>query len=159
MAVYDSWENLTAAAEKHCANVLLKDVAPVAKEIVRKHIQSDIYDAYTPQEGAWVNGSTYQRRGKLLTTLQATLNVDGNELTVTSKATASKPIIKGYRFNNVYPGAFLEMLESDNRGIWKSGFPRPAISNAQKEIDSSREIISAIENGFRRRGVPVTYRG
>lgn len=48
MADYSNWDSLVEAARSKCATILEKDVAPVAKEILKKHIQSDIYDVYTP---------------------------------------------------------------------------------------------------------------
>lgn len=35
-------------------------------------------------------------------------------------------------------------------GIWRGGFPRPAVTNTQNEIDTSQEIKSAIQNGIQR---------
>ena len=69
MTDYANWEALTAAAQKKCEGILQRDVAPVAAEILRKHILSDIYGAYTPKQNGWVGGSTYQRRFVLPNTL------------------------------------------------------------------------------------------
>lgn len=129
--------------------VLLEEVAPTVEEILRKHIQSDIYDAYTPQPGAWVDGETYERRHVLENSITSEI-VDGDTLFVTSVAAASDPIVEGYEFTSKYPGAFLEMLASGNMGIWRSGFARPAVENAQAEVDNSSAIQAAIEQGVRR---------
>lgn len=152
MAMYDDWDSLVAAAEKKVTRILKQDVAPIVEEIVQSHIQSDIYYAYSPRPGAWVNGSTYQRRHFLENNVTSSLS-DSETLFVTSTATASPSVVKGYSFRNRYPGAFLKMLESGNTGIWRKGFPRPAISNAQIEIDDnlqSGSISRAIEQGIKR---------
>lgn len=149
MPDYDSWDALVAAAQAKCRTVLGRDVAPVAKDIVRRHIVSDIYGAYTPKPGAWVNGSTYARRHVLETEIDHSF-LSNEEILITSNANASPSIVPGYGFKNSHPGAFLEMLEVGRMGIWRSGFPRPAISNAQSEINRSREIRSAIQRGLKR---------
>ncbi|MGN1154787.1 MAG: hypothetical protein ACI4TK_01275 [Agathobacter sp.] len=151
MPMYDDWDSLVEAADKKVTRILKQDVAPVVEEIVKSHIQSDIYYAYSPQPGAWINGTTYQRRHILENGVYST--VENDTLFTTSNATASPSIIKGYSFRNRYPGAFLKLLEIGNMGIWRKGFPRPAVSNAQIEIDDnlqSGSISRAIENGIKR---------
>lgn len=146
---FSDWDSLIKAVDDKAENVLKKDVAPIAEELLRKHIKSDIYDVYTPRENAWVNGSTYQRRHVLEESITSFMS-DKNTLLITSPATASPAIVKGWSFHNRYPGAFLKLLESGNMGIWKRGFPRPAVSNTQDEIDQSPKIKSAIKQGIQR---------
>lgn len=147
--VFDDWEGLTGAVQQRCVSILDEKVAPIAKEIVRRHIQTDIYGAYTPKENGWVtsNGrrTTYKRRQLLLKrgALYHEFSAP-DEIIVTSKVTASPSIVKGWSFRNRYPGAFLKLLETGNMGIWRKGFPRPAIGNAQKEINKSSQIKQVI---------------
>ena len=149
MKVYSSWESLISGTQNACHNILDKDVAPVAKEIVKKHIKTDIYDVYAPKPNAWVNGSTYQRRNSLNNSVYHKFIRD-DEILITSDAPASKSVVKGYTFRNRRSGAFLSLLESGNMGIWRKGFPRPAIKNAQRDIDSSSKVNKAIQRGIRR---------
>lgn len=149
MPDYSSWEELCDAAQKKCHDILKRDVAPVAKDIVKKHIQHDIYDAYTPIQNGWVGGKTYQRRHILGGSVYYTF-IHDDEIMVTSNATASKSVVPGYSFHNRRPGSFLKLLETGRMGIWKNGFPRPAIGNAQKEIDKSSAIRDAIRSGLNR---------
>lgn len=146
---FSDWDDLVNAVDSKLSVILEKDVAPIAEEILNKHIKSDIYDAYTPKENGWVNGTTYQRR-HLLEDAVTSMLIDSNTLLVTSTTTASPSIINGWSFHNRYPGAFLKLIESGNTGIWKSGFPRPAVTNAQEEIDDSNKITSAIKQGIKR---------
>ena len=150
MPYYDNWDSLVAAANRKCADILKRDVVPVADEIVKRHIEQDIYAAYTPKPGAWVNGTTYERRRELPGSLIHIYSDGGNEVLITSEAKASKSVVKGYSFRHRRPGAFLSLFESDNTGIWNGGFARPAISNAQREIDGSRAIQDAIKAGIAR---------
>lgn len=152
MTSYDTWEGLTTAAQQKCVRILDKDIAPVAKEIVRRHILSDIYESYTPKENGWVNArgerATYQRRYSL--TKRGSVYhkfISKDEIIITSNAPASTPIVKGWRFRNK-TGGFLEMLELGDMGIWRGGFPRPAIGNAQKEINKSPQIKALIKAGL-----------
>lgn len=140
-----SYNNLDDAVQ----GILLAEVAPVVEEILRRHIQTDIYDAYTPKEGAWVDGQTYERRHVLEDAITSEI-IDGGTLFVTSVAAANDSVVRGYEFSNDHPGAFLELLESGNMGIWRGGFARPAVTNAQSEVDGSAEIRMLIENGVRR---------
>jgi len=149
MPDYDNWEELCEAAQGRCKDILNRDVAPVAIQIVKKHIQKDIYDAYTPITGGWVNGTTYSRRHVLEGSVYHTF-IHDDEIMVTSRATASKSVVPGYSFHNRRPGSFLKLLETGRMGIWRNGFPRPAIGNAQKEIDHSSAIRNAIQSGLDR---------
>lgn len=149
MPDYRSWEELCDAAQKKCHDILKRDVAPVAKRIVIEHIQSDIYDVYEPIKNGWVNGTTYRRRNVLKGSVYHTF-IHDDEIMVTSNATASKSVVPGYSFHNRRPGSFLKLLETGNMGIWRNGFPRPAIGNAQKEIDQSSKIRDAIQSGLNR---------
>jgi len=150
---FDSWETLTDAVQQRCHTILDKTVAPIAKEIVRKHIEDDIYGVYTPKENGWVTPkgekTTYERRYLLLQRGAIYHEFSqSDEIMVTSRVTASPAVVKGYSFRNRYPGAFLKLLETGDMGIWRSGFPRPAIRNAQEEIDNSRKISSAIRQAL-----------
>lgn len=147
MKAYSDWESLATGAQDACRTILNTDVAPIAMDIVKKHIQTDIYNKYSPRPNAWVNGTTYQRRGLLTKSVFYTY-VSDDEILVTSDASASKPIINGYVFKNRGLGSFLSLLESGKTGVWRKGFPRPAIKNAQKEIDTSRAIKGAIRQGL-----------
>lgn len=150
---YDNWEDLVAAAQQRCSQVLDKKVAPLVKEIVRRHIKTDIYDAYTPKEDGWVGSdgrpATYKRRMLLLKpggVYHKFSNTRKDEILVTSDVTASPAVVKGWSFHtHGRPGSFLKLLESGNMGIWSKGFPRPAVSNAQKEVDNNREILAVME--------------
>lgn len=146
---FEDWESLIAEANRAVKRVLKNDVAPVAEDILRYHIMRDIYDAYTPKEGKWVGGTTYIRRHVLEDSITSFFE-DDETLVTTSTATSSPSIVKGHRFRPWQVGGFLELIESGNTGIWRSGFPRPAVGNAQAEIDRSPVIQKAITQGLKR---------
>lgn len=152
---FDDFDDLEKAVSAAVRRILEDCVAPVAEAILLKHIKTDIYDASTsrghPKPNAWVRGTTYQRRHVLEDGVTST--IEGKEhdtLMVTSTAVAGQSVVKGYEFSNRYAGAFLQLLESGHMGIWRQGFARPAVSNAQKEIDRSTDIKNAINAGLER---------
>lgn len=146
---FSDWGELVNAVDDAAVRILKEDVAPVAENILRKHIKSDIYDAYTPKENGWVSGTTYQRRYSLYDSISSSI-INGDTLLTTSYATASPAVVKGWSFHNRYPGSFLKLLESGNMGIWRGGFSRPAVGNAQTEIGTSSRISTAIIKGIKR---------
>lgn len=146
---YSDWGSLTRAAKRAAVNILQSDVAPIAQKILLKHIATDIYGAYTPRENAWVGGTTYQRRHVLEGNLTSIM-IEEDTLLTTSTATASPSVVVGYHFENRYPGSLLELIESGHTGIWRGGFPRPAVANAEREINNSADVNRAIRNGIKR---------
>ena len=146
---FSDWESLVKSVNDKASEILEKDVAPIAEEILKEHIKSDIYDVYTPKENGWVDGKTYERRYVLGDGVKSTLE-DSDTLLVTSTATASPSVFGDHSFDDKYDGAFLELLESGHMGIWKSGFPRPAVSNTEKDFETNSEIKEAIANGIKR---------
>lgn len=148
---FSDWESLVKAIEVSAEKILKKYAAPAANDLLKKHIQEDIYNVYTPKPNAWVNGTTYMRRHVLENNIVInTSNISGGaELFITSSAAASPSVVRGYSFKNRYNGAFLKLLESDNLGIWKNGFPRPAVTNTQREFDEGNDIKEAILTGIR----------
>lgn len=147
MPYYESIDELYDAVDEKLNTILEKDVAPIVEDILRQFIRKDIYEAYTPKPGRWVSGSTYDRRYDLEGSVYSIVSGD-NSLLVTSNATASKPVVKGSVFRHRRPGAFLELLESGNMGIWRSGFARPAVSNAQENIKNNSRVQMAIKVGL-----------
>lgn len=147
---FSDWDELTKAVNKKCEVILKKYVAPVAEEIFKKHIQSDIYDVYQPIPNAWVGGTTYRRRHILEKRIKVEIssNESEAELFITSTAPASESVVKGYRFKERYDGAFLKLIESGNMGIWRKGFPRPAVSNTQMEFDNGKDVQNAMLIGI-----------
>lgn len=145
---FEDIDDMVNAASSVNSDDVIQRVANEVEAILLKHIKSDIYDAYTPKEGAWVGGTTYQRRHVLEGGIKSTLEEDGTLLT-TSDAPAGQCVVKGYNFSNADSG-FLQLLESGHMGIWRNGFARPVIANAQKEVDESTKIKSILENEMKR---------
>lgn len=138
--VIDNIDELYSAAfdASSARIVLMEYVAPIVEEILRKHIESDIYGSYSPQR--------YVRRMSLLNSIQSQM-ISDNELVVTATAQPNRPA-NGWHSSG--DGAFLYMLEVGDLGWWRKGFPRPAIRNAQREVDNSIAVENAKRTGIKR---------
>ena len=145
---FEDFESIVSQANEDGKKILSKSVAPIAKKILKEHIVEDIYNAYTPIKGGWVNGTTYKRRRRLMHRVTAGF-INDDILLITSTETANKPVVPGYSFDDRYEGAFLEMLGSGHTGIWRNGFARPAVENAQLDVETNPDIEAAIQNGIR----------
>lgn len=148
---FEDEASLIAAIENKVPVILKEYVAPVAEQIFKEHIKSDIYNVYSPKPNGWVTSggerTTYQRRHVLEGAVKS--DMEGkNTLVVTSTASPSPSVLPGYGVSGG-DGGFLKLLESGNMGLWRGGFARPAVSNAQRDFDSSSRISKAIESGIK----------
>lgn len=142
-----SFKMLAKMIDDDLRNVLAGDVARYMEDVLREHIYTDIYGVNEPGEGKWVHHQTYQRRYLLPQRVRAFTNKQGNIVRVTSTASARNPIFGGSRWGGA--GAFLNMLQEGNMGFLSDHthygyFPRPALENAQHEIETSGVIMSMI---------------
>lgn len=148
---FDSIDDLAKNLKTHnAADIRSMDsdsvdvVRRLAEEVLKKHVQADVYDAYSPKHKGWVSTSpsgeirraTYQRRYDLLN-VKSVIQSDGT-LLVTSDSSVRDPIVRGSSFSDHGDpaGSFFRLIESDSHGLWRGGFSRPVIQNAQKEVDS-----------------------
>lgn len=149
---FDSFEEIVSRAKRDSETILTKHVSPIVKSILRRHIQTDIYDVYSPKKNGWVHGTTYKRRKRISKMIDAFMEYDGDDamLVVTSTEDASESVVPGYSFSNRYAGSFLELLGSGHMGIWRNGFARPAVENAQDDIETDPKVDNAIESGIQK---------
>ena len=143
--------------EKDTRLILEKYVKPVMQEILLEHIREDIYGssptssyagrpAKTPYDKAGLpSPNWYVRSYNLLDAGNLFTEIDGNTIYMTSNA--QPPTVWSGSWSAT-DGGFLALLEGGDLGMWRKGFPRPALSNAQKEVDRSQAIRSAINKGF-----------
>ena len=150
MAYYSNIKDLFDAAESKIENILVNYVSPVADDIVHKHIVDDIYGAYSPVGAA---GYGYERRGQLASEDNIQNYIVGdNELLVTNEAEPSPSI-----WNDNSGGEPDRLLYWIEYGLVPNYFnyndypwmhSRPAIQNAQEEINTSDKIADAIQTGI-----------
>lgn len=156
----ETLEQLYAEAQLLLDDILKTEIATWAKGVLREHIWTDIYNAYTPKTNGWVAGRqgnksapfngrqrvTYQRRYNLPRLVYSRL-IESGVLFVTSDAKRRPSIYPNQKQYSAHAGSFLELLEGDaskpngGLGIWAGGFPRPAVSNAQKTVDKNLSSV------------------
>lgn len=146
-------------------DIMMHEVADAVAEILMRHIQSDIYGAYTPKVIQWGKSNVptgwrrlndheiqYARRGSLTYgALGMYREIQNGTLFVTSDAEVNQPVIGSW--NSSDHGAFLGLLEDGPSRVFSGVGPRPVINNAQAEIDNSPEIEEAYERGLKRHGI------
>lgn len=137
---YNSVEEFLSAVEAAIPTVAEEYIAPYVEDVLSAHIESDIYGVYTPKPNGWVHG-TYHRRHALTGGIQSVFK--GDVLSTTSTA-APSPSVTGAATWGSSDGAFFDLLASGNMGLWRGGFPRPAIPKAQAEIDASMDILDRL---------------
>lgn len=146
--IFDDADSLIEHLNGMNATDALDEVVAEVTEILKKHISSDIYGNSYRDEGAWVGGTTYEQRGHIADNITWKME-DDNTLLVTSKETANESLSEAHKFENRDDGAFLQLLESGHMGFVKKGFSRPAVTNAQKEVNNSSKIRSLINGGLK----------
>lgn len=137
---YNGIEDFYAAVEASLPKAMEEYVAPFVEDVLSEHVESDIYDVYTPKENGWVNG-TYHRRHALTWNIKSVVK-DG-VMSTTSVAEPSRSITGAATWGSK-DGAFFDLLASGNMGLWRGGFPRPAIPKAQAEVDASIGTIETL---------------
>lgn len=155
---FDNWESLISGVQEVVPEILEIDAAPKAKHILRTHIGKDIYRAYRPKTNGWIgrgeNGkwqkTTYQRRGTLAFDVFAKLE-DTKTLVVSSKTAPGEAVVPGHTTYGGETGGLLRLLEGSRHGIWRGGFPRPAVKNTIKDFKTNAGLRAAIRNGVKKR--------
>lgn len=141
-------------------DIMMNEVADIVWDILQKHISEDIYAAYSPHTTyygrnppvGWIGVGQegyyrYARRWSLYENKVSKML--GDTLFVTSDAEPNMSVMgSGWTHNNT--GGFLQMIGTNPGSAWKGRFPRPAIQNAQDEIDNSPYAAKALEIAFAR---------
>jgi hypothetical protein len=145
MAQFSSWKSLTDEIMKRSKEALEKEVAPVVKSKLLKHIREDVYDKYQPVK--------YERRTEEGQRLSNPNNVisemDGNTLYVKTIAVGSRPIVKKSRWDYSDPTNFAKLISAGAKNIfnrneaypWAKPQTRPFVANTQKEINENPKVI------------------
>ena len=123
------------------SDAAVRKIMDLGEEVLRRHILSDIYGVDRRGEHSWVHRKKYERRNNLPNTVYSYR--EGDVVWITASGEPDTPVRKNATFVSAEPGAFLALLESGNLGFltrrspkYMPLFPRPAIRNAQAEVDS-----------------------
>lgn len=130
---------LDAEVKKKAKQMMLKELAPIVEDILRKHIETEIYGFHYP-----FDRGTYGRRHQLPAMLSSSMS-GADTMITTSNAPPAPSRTRGGSVNGS-GGGFLRLLETGNMGFItrRHGFfPRPAVSSAQAEVDGSARVAAA----------------
>lgn len=138
--MFSNQKELMAAINANI-DAALQQAAPKVKEVLLSHIQSDIYDAYQPQK--------YERRGLLGSGENIVWDVTDHTLTVKDMTPGNTPIGVGRTpAGNQLIGIIQTGAQGNGLGKWKGAFARPAVANAQDEVNQSSIIHDALKKRF-----------
>lgn len=166
MAVVKGWNALIQSVVKQVDETVKKDVFPVVKEVYQKHIQAEVYDAYSPV--------TYQRRGSdggLIDSDNIVGKYKDRVLEVRNIAKPNESIAQPKTpYSPAYDTQFAAWIE---RGKAYTGdakkylfgprdhsdeswaLPRPFTKETVKDLSVNQQHKKALCDGLKRRGLKV----
>lgn len=134
-------------------NALLDDIKnsvseEVSKEMIKieqEHIDSQVYNAYTPKEySRRLDNGGLRSEGNMQSTINRTN--DGIEVTVHNSTTGN------LLYGNYWEGEIQNFIE-EGIYMWNCDCPpRPFIDDTQEEIDNSNRIEEAVERALNKLG-------
>jgi hypothetical protein len=132
---YSNLNDLMRDIQKIAQQSLLSDVAPVVVERLQDHVETDIYEAYTPTH--------YVRTGALKTDTQVEVIPDGIEVT-------------SERYDD---GKYITpIIESGSGYSWNTpiaGTPRPFVENTRDELAASGLHVEVLKKALRDKNLDV----
>lgn len=155
MATVKGWEQLTEALQKKVNATLEDNVFKAVKEVYLEHIESDVYDKYTPK--------IYERRhqsGGLADEHNITGKMVEGTLEVMNIGMPNDSLF-GKEFNSSYLTQFASWIENGDAGkVFGGDFsgepwanPRPFTENTIKDLKQNKQHIKAFKEGLKSRGI------
>ncbi len=126
---------------------LKKQVAPYVEDKLKQHIQSDVYETYSPIE--------YDRRktnGGLMDDSNIVDNTRDGQLKVWNKAPTDPPKLQHKEYNN--PDGLARLIEEGAHNPWnykkyRWTKPRPFVTNTQADINYRHAAVNEmLKNGI-----------
>ncbi len=162
MSAAKSWEELVSQINQKAQSALKSEVFEEVRDVYQKHIDSDVYDAYSPHQ--------YQRRdmgGGLIADDNIVGNVNGNTLEVKdiaslndfnfngeiiSHSSSGTELAEIIEYGSAYSGNAPYLFDGDMSGQpW--AVPRPFTENTIKDLQSNKQHIKALRQGLNRQGI------
>lgn len=141
MKTAKSLSELKRLVNKSLRDTLHSDIAPRSKEVLKEHIKTDVYDAYTPGQNSREDSkSIYERRGLMKSGDYIDTLFSGSSHGVTMTMLDITPGNNPWAKHDHTPqGTDLSRIIND--GLQGNGHglvtmePRPYIENAQRDIN------------------------
>ena len=131
-------------------------------------IKRYIYRAYHPQQGGWVNGTTYRRKGTLyknveLERTRVIRSGDKGVMFITAYSKSKpEPSIFGNTTYGAEEGGFLKLVENGPWGIWEHGFRREALVHVIEKITNryyANKFLNDFVSSCKSRGINIRKLG
>lgn len=135
---FNSLNGLAKYIDKAVHGSIVKDVSMKVKQVMQDHVESDVYDAYSPTQ--------YERTGKLKSEI------------------AIKPIINGAEISPIREedGRYIPSIVESGQGyswkgseIYKTRQKRPFVENTKHEIVEKNIHVEELRKSLRMRGFEV----
>jgi len=149
-----TWTEITKSVQDKVNKIAQVSVTDVVKEVEQQHIQTDVYDVYTPKY--------YKRRyynDGLIANDNIVGSMDGNTLEIVN---ITKPYNNSYNnelaplveYGLAYSGNAKNIFKSDMSGEpWAN--PRPFTANTIKDLKTNKQHVKALKNGLKNYGIKV----
>jgi hypothetical protein len=158
----NGWTELEAIIKQKVASSLEKTGKNVVERVVKEHIDSDVYRAYTPKEYE----ATFELRDSVFT---KSAQIKNNDIEVvvkhnTDEIQAHSPnqhysVVDGYSPKDVSDWIPYIVSEGKTANIWGSDsdaaylHPRPYMDNARDELEQSKEHVDDLVKNLRAAGL------
>lgn len=127
MKVFENMAALEAYILDQVKDCLYNEIGDEAEHAIQRHIESDVYDAYSPTQ--------YERRGLLRSGRNLDRFPNGFTLTILDNTPGNTPIGKGYRPTGTDLSEIISTgAQGHGYGRWRGAFARPYMKNAEKEV-------------------------
>jgi hypothetical protein len=154
MADFSSVQALMNYLKKQISDVLQTDVKEEVISTEQRHIQSDLYDAYSP--------NFYERRGTLADegNFESEM-IDDSTIAIKNVATPNDSVV-GTLYNPANGTEFMSWIEyGDVPDLWGDGSepwsnPRPVVGNTVKELEETEAHVKALKEGLLKKGIQIT---
>jgi uncharacterized protein YgfB (UPF0149 family) len=158
MATYKNWDALMKAVQKKVDSTLQNEVFEEARDVCQKHIDEDVYGAYSP--------TSYQRRdmsGGLIANENIIGEMTGNVLEVKDIAQLNTSegkqtynsqtyLAQIIEYGKAYTGNAVYLFDRDmSDQPWAN--PRPFIQNTIEDLIINKQHIKAMKAGLAQRGI------
>lgn len=131
---------LAAMLEKKFKSSLENEVKQEVTETMQEHIQSDVYDAYTPTH--------YDRTYQLMDDIEGEM-INENTLKVeNTRSENGRDIVEVIETGKGYEWGYIRNLDEEIGA-------RPFVENTKEELRSTGKHIEAFKRGLKREGIDV----
>lgn len=140
MAQYRDLNALYKYLQHQVNSAMEKEVAEEAKRVMEVHIQTDVYNAYTPTD--------YERTYQLLEDVQSNVISDGTIEVKDTRSENGKDITKIIEYGVGYDWGYIRNLDQEIGA-------RPFIENTYEDLNTNKTHVKTLKNVLESKGIRV----